>query len=124
MSGPGRSIAAMASAAPDPSASQPAPPGPPPTEPRAIRAALSSELAAEFDREWRSVLGRAADSQDLAEVHDLINKWRHTVYLETRSPGAYQALLDKAEEILRTGHRPDATSMEDHLALIRERLGR
>ncbi|GAA4909932.1 hypothetical protein EV188_101113 [Actinomycetospora succinea] len=115
----------MASAAPDPSASPSAPPpGPPPAEPHAIRAALSSDLAAEFDQEWSSALERAKESQDLAEVHGLINKWRHTVYLEARSPGAYRAMLAKAEEILRTGHNPAATSIEDHRALIRERLGR
>ena len=103
----------------------PAPaPGPLPSDPQAIRACLPPALAAEFDSEWEIVLERAKQSKDLAEVHDLLNKWRHTAYMETRDPGSYYRILAKAEQIMRTGHNPDAVSIEDMQALIGQRLGR
>jgi hypothetical protein len=99
-------------------------PVPPPADPQAIRACLTSALAAEFDAEWELVLEHAKQSKDLAEVHDLLNKWRHTAYMEMRDPGAYYRMLAKAEQITRTGRNPDAASFEDMQALIRQRLGR
>lgn len=97
---------------------------PPPPDPQAIRACLGQALAREFDREWHIVLERAKQSQDLAGVHDLLAKWRHTAYREMREPGSYERMLAKAEQIRRTGHNPDATPFEDMQALIRQRLGR
>jgi|ERR1051326_5589467 len=99
-------------------------PAPPPLDPQGIRACLTSALAAEFDNEWDIVLERAKQSKDLAGVHDLLNKWRHTAYLEMRNPGAHYRLLAKAEQIMRTGDNPDAASFEDMQALIQQRLGR
>ncbi len=110
----------MSAAAPVP---DPAP-GPPPSDPQAIRAALPPGLAAEFDREWELVLERAKQSMDLSGVPELVGKWRHTVYQERREPGSYERMLARAEQILRTGHNPDAGSFEDMQALIRARLGR
>ena len=81
-------------------------------------------LAAEFDSEWEIVLERAKQSKDLAEVHDLLNKWRHTAYMEMRDPGSHHRMLAKAEQIMRTGRNPDAAPFEDMQALIRQRLGR
>jgi hypothetical protein len=96
--------------------SSPAPltpdPAPPPADPRAIRACLTSTLAAEFDHEWALVLDRVKQSQDLTDLHELLNKWRHTAYLELREPGAHYRTLAKAEQILRTGQHPDAVSIE------------
>lgn len=99
-------------------------PAPPPPDPQAVRACLTPALAAEFDSEWEIVLERAKQSKDLAGVHDLLNKWRHTAYMEMRDPGSHYRMLAKAEQIIRTGHNPDATSFEDMQALIRQRLGR
>ena len=99
-------------------------PVPPPPDPQAIRACLTLTLAAEFDSEWEVVLERAKHSKDLAGVHDLLTKWRHTAYMEMRDPGSYFRMLAKAELIMRTGHNPDATSFEDMQALIRQRLSR
>jgi hypothetical protein len=96
----------------------------PPPDPQAIRACLTPSLAAEFDSEWEIVLERAKQSKDLAGVHDLLNKWRHTAYMEMRDPGSYYRILAKAEQIMRTGHNPNAVSIEDMQALIRQRLGR
>ncbi|MGH3908730.1 MAG: DUF6247 family protein [Pseudonocardiaceae bacterium] len=108
-----------------PAASVPNPaPGPPPSDPQAIRAALPPALVAEFDREWDLVLERAKQSKDLAGVHDLLSKWRHTAYQEMREPGSHTRMLAKAEQILRTGHNPDAVAFEDMQAVIRARLGR
>ena len=54
----------------------------------------------------------------------MLNKWRQTAYLEMRDPGSYYRMVAKAEQIMRTGHNPDAVSFEDMQALIRQRLGR
>ncbi|MGH3873045.1 MAG: DUF6247 family protein [Pseudonocardiaceae bacterium] len=45
-------------------------------------------------------------------MHDLLNKWRHTAYLEMRDPGAHYQMLAKAALIMRTGHNPDPVSFE------------
>ena len=116
--GYGERMASPAAPLPDPA------PAPPPPDPQAIRACLTPGLAAEFDSEWDIVLERAKQSKDLAGVHDLLNKWRHTAYMEMRDPGSHYRMLAKAEQILRTGRNPDAAPFEDMQALIRQRLGR
>ena len=87
-------------------------------------ARLTPALAAEFDSEWDIVLERAKQSKDLAGVHDLLNKWRHTAYMEMRDPGSHYRMLAKAEQIMRTGRNPDAVRFQDMQELIRQRLGR
>jgi hypothetical protein len=77
-------------------------PVPPPPEPQAIRACLTPDVAAEFDREWEIVLERAKQAKDLAPVHDLLHKWRHFAYSELKEPGTYFRLLPP----LRTRWRP------------------
>ena len=104
--------------------SQDAAPSPPAADPRSIRACLTPTLAAEFDHEWAIVLDRVKQSQDLTDLHALLNKWQHTAYLEMREPGAYYRMLAKAEEIMRTGQRAGAVSADDMRALIRQRQGR
>jgi len=99
-------------------------PAPPPPDAQAIRACLTSALAAEFDSEWETVLERAKQSKDLAGVQDMLSKWRHTAYLEMRDPGAYYRMLAKVEQITRTGRNPDAVPLEDLQALLRQRMGR
>jgi Family of unknown function (DUF6247) len=98
---------------------------PPATEPVAIRACLTPDVAAEFDREWEIVLERAKQSKDLAGVHDLLNKWRHLAYAELIDPGSYYRLLATAAHTLATGTvPPGSVSGEDMKALIRQRLGK
>ncbi len=58
--------------------------------------------AAEFDREWEIVLDRVTQARDLADLHELLNKWRHTAYMELRDPGSYDRMLSRAERIMRT----------------------
>ncbi|MGI8816444.1 MAG: DUF6247 family protein [Pseudonocardia sp.] len=77
-------------------------PVPPPSAPRAIRACLAPMPAAEFDREWEIVLDRVTQARDLADLHELLNKWRHTAYMELRDPGSYDRMLSRAERIMRT----------------------
>jgi Family of unknown function (DUF6247) len=99
-------------------------PVPPATEPVAIRACLTPDVAAEFDREWEIVLERAKQAKDLAGVHDLLNKWRHLAYAELQEPGSYYRLLTTAAQTLATGEAPPGSvSGEDMKALIRQRLG-
>jgi hypothetical protein len=71
-------------------------PSPPPPDPQAIRACLTSALADEFDSEWEIALESAKQSKNLAEVHELLSKWGHTAYLETRDPESYSLLLAEA----------------------------
>ncbi|HKR49287.1 MAG TPA: DUF6247 family protein [Pseudonocardiaceae bacterium] len=99
-------------------------PVPPSTEPVAIRACLTPDVAAEFDREWEIVLEHAKQTKDLAGVHDLLNKWRHLAYAELKEPGSYYRLLATAAHTLATGKAlPGSVSGEDMKALIRQRLG-
>jgi len=41
-------------------------------------------------------------ARDLADLHELLNKWRHTAYMELRDPGSYDRMLSRAERIMRT----------------------
>lgn len=99
-------------------------PVPPPADPRAIRACLTPGLGDEFDREWDIVLERVKQSQDLTDLHEMLNKWRHTAYMELRDPGSYDRMLSKAARITRTGGNPDAVPFERMQALIRQRQAR
>jgi hypothetical protein len=100
-------------------------PVPPPPEPKAIRACLTPNVAAEFDREWDIVLDRVRRSQDLEPVQDLLAKWRHLAYAELTEPGSYFRVLARAERTLATGQAPpNSVSGEDIDALIHKRLGR
>jgi Family of unknown function (DUF6247) len=82
---------------------------------------LTPALAAEFDREWEVVLDRVKQLKDLADRHELLNKWRHIAYAEMRDPGLYYRMLSKAEQILRAGGNPDAVPFEEMPALIHQR---
>jgi hypothetical protein len=49
--------------------------------PAEVRAALIPEEAAEFDQQWREVMARATESQDLAEVLQVLDSWRRVARL-------------------------------------------
>jgi hypothetical protein len=51
--------------------------------PAEVRAALIPEEAAEFEREWRAVLARAAETLDLSEVLETLESWRLVAQLTT-----------------------------------------
>jgi hypothetical protein len=100
-------------------------PTPPPLEPKAIRACLTPDVAAEFDREWDVVLDTARREQDLEPVQRLLRKWRHFAYAELTSPGSYFRVLATAAHTLATGQPPAGSiSGEEMDELIRRRLGR
>src|SRR5689334_15001412 len=88
--------------------STPAPDRPPfaDASPAQVRAALLSEDAAEFDRQWQDVMARATRDLDLTEVQQTLNTWRRVAWV-TSATGAdrYRAVLDSARERLRTGER-------------------
>jgi hypothetical protein len=90
----------------------------------AIRACLTPGVAAEFDAEWEIVLEQAKHTKDLAQVHDLLQKWRHVAYAEMTDPGSYFRLLSTAARTLATGEAPAGSVSGDEIkALIRKRLG-
>lgn len=93
----------------------------PAADPTALRAALTPELRAVFDREWELVLEQAKQSHSLEDIHSLLNKWQHTAVMEIRDPGSYQRILDKAARILAQGGNPDGRSLEEMLDLIERR---
>lgn len=56
---------------------------------------------------------RLCRSKDFADLHEMLNKWRHIAYAEIRDPGLYYRMLSKAEQILLGGgiSRSDLASM-------------
>jgi hypothetical protein len=56
--------------------------------PAEVRAALIPEEAAEFEREWRRVLARAAETLELSEVLETLESWRRVARL-TAAAGAH-----------------------------------
>jgi hypothetical protein len=96
-----RYVVGVAWPAAHPSQGSPDPPAPSP-EPRAIRACLTPDVAAEFDREWEIVLDQAKQDQDLEPVHDLLATWRHFAYAELKAPGTYFRVLATAAQTLAT----------------------
>ena len=79
-------------------------------------------LAAEFDREWDIVLDQAKRDKELVPIQALLNKWQHLAFMEMKEPGSYFQLLAKAERIERSGHNPEAASIDEMRALIEQRL--
>lgn len=114
----------MASPATPPPRNGPDPLAPPP-EPKAIRACLPPEVAAEFDREWTIVLDEAKHSHDLGGVQEFLTTWRHFAYAELTAPGTYFRVLATADHTLATGQPPAGSVPGEEIdALIRRRLDR
>jgi len=92
--------------------------------PAQVRAALTPEDAADFDREWRGAMVAATESLDLSGVHRTLESWRRIAWLTSaRGPDAYRRLLARAQERSRTGERePGSVSLDQVKALIAERL--
>lgn len=80
----------------------------PEADPVAIRACLTPEVAAVFDREWEYVLEQAKASKDLVGVRSLLEKWRFFAYGELVEPGQYFRILQKAAQ-LQAGIRPEGS---------------
>lgn len=100
-------------------------PVPPPLDPVAIRACLTSLVAAEFDREWGSVLDDARRAGNLEPVTEFLQRWRHVAYAELKEPGCYFRVLATASQRLvnPTVTPPGSASADAVRTLIRKRLG-
>ena len=74
--------------------------------PAKIRAALTSEDAAAFDRQWRALMARATERLDLTEVHQALESWRHVAWgTSAHGSEVYRRTLASAQERLQSGER-------------------
>jgi hypothetical protein len=110
-------------AAPD---SRPEPPEQPfaGASPAQVRAALTPEDVARFDRQWHAAMRVATDTLDLTAVHELLDSWRRVAWLTAaRGPDGYRRILDRAAEAMSTGAEPaGSVPLEEVRLLIAERL--
>ncbi|MFR9802766.1 DUF6247 family protein [Pseudonocardia sp. RS010] len=78
--------------------------------PAQIRASLTSEDAERFDEQWRTVMQRATERLDLAEVHQALESWRRVAWLTSaHGQDGYRRMLGRAEDTLRTRTGPEGT---------------
>jgi hypothetical protein len=84
---------------------------------------LLPEEVGDFDREWRTALARAADTLDLTEVFDTLERWRRIARSTQADPQAHRRMLVTAAR-LRAGENLPSASADDMRALINQRLGR
>lgn len=88
--------------------------------PAEVRAALIPEEAAQFEREWREVMGRAAETLDLSEVVETLESWRLVAQLTSASgPEAHRAMYRRAASRL-TG---EDIPIDEPLPRTKARLG-
>lgn len=88
--------------------------------PAEVRAALIPEEKAEFERDWRAVLAKAADTLDLTEVLETLESWRLVARLTAASgPDGHRAMYRRAAERL-TG---EAVPAGEPLTETKARLG-
>jgi hypothetical protein len=74
--------------------------------PAQVRAALTSEDAAAFDQQWRTLMRRATERLDLAEVHEALEGWRWVARVTSaHGPEVYRRTLASAQERLQSGER-------------------
>lgn len=96
----------------------PDPPGVPfaDASPAQVRAALTTEDAAEFDRQWQEVMARATRELDLSEVLETLAMWRRVAWATT-AVGAqqYRAIMASARHRLATGERQPGAVSWGHL---------
>jgi uncharacterized protein DUF6247 len=101
----------------------PVPVLPPETTPAAIRDALIDEERTDFERAYQEAVAEAGRTLDLTRVLDVLRAYHRIAWLTQRQgPQAHRQMLDKAADILRTGHNPAAVPVEEVRALIRRRL--
>lgn len=74
--------------------------------PAQVRAALTPDDAAAFDRQWQAVMARATRELDLTEVLQTLESWRRVAWVTTSiGTERYSAVLASAEHRLQTGER-------------------
>ena len=65
--------------------------------PAEVRAALIPEEAKEFERDWREVMARAAETLDLSEVLETLESWRLVAQLTAvAGPEEHRAMYRRA----------------------------
>ncbi|KMS91498.1 DUF6247 family protein [Prauserella rugosa] len=65
--------------------------------PAEVHAALVPEEAAEFARDWREAMARAAETLDLSEVAEIVESWRLVAQLTAAAgPAAHRAMYRRA----------------------------
>lgn len=85
-----------------------------------MRAALIPEEAAEFERDWRAALARAAETLDLTEVLETLESWRLVAQLTVAAgPEGHRAMYRRAAARL-TG---DDIPADEPLPRTKARLG-
>ncbi len=67
--------------------------------PREIRAALTGEEIAHFDREYRHAMADAAESLDLSGVVSMLRRWQRVAWSTQDDPDAHRHMLACAEEL-------------------------
>ncbi|HEV2778524.1 MAG TPA: DUF6247 family protein [Actinophytocola sp.] len=88
--------------------------------PAQVRAALIPEEAAEFERDWRAALARAAETLDLTEVLETLESWRLVAQLTVAAgPEGHRAMYRRAAARL-TG---DDIPADEPLPRTKARLG-
>jgi Family of unknown function (DUF6247) len=88
--------------------------------PAEVRAALIPEEAAEFQREWRAVMARAAETLDLSEMQETLQEWRLVAQLTAAAgPEGHRAMYRRAAARL-TG---EDCPIDEPLARTKARLG-
>ena len=92
-------------------------PKPPARTPAAVRAALTGEERAGFERDYQHALTQAAADYDLTVLHDVVDQWWQVAVITADRP-AHQRMLDTADD-LRAG-RPVSTTP---WTVVRTQLG-
>jgi hypothetical protein len=67
--------------------------------PREIRDALIGEEVGHFDREYRIVMGEAAESRDLSGVLTMLERWRRVAWSIRDDPDAHRWMLESATRL-------------------------
>jgi hypothetical protein len=67
--------------------------------PREIRAALTGEETAHFDREYRRAMADAAESLDLSYVVSMLKRWQRVAWSTHDDPEAHRHMLARADEL-------------------------
>ncbi|WP_214400968.1 DUF6247 family protein [Pseudonocardia lacus] len=88
--------------------------------PAEVRAALIPEEAAEFDREWRSVMSRAIETLDLSEVLETLASWRRVARLTVASGAEAHRAMYRRAALKLTGEPGEA---DEPLSRTKARLG-
>ena len=77
--------------------------------PEAIRAALLPEERDRFDENCRWALGRAAEEQSVAPVHEVLDQWHQIARMTRLDPAAHRRMLQRIADTRRTGEVSGAT---------------